>query len=115
MAEAKLIGRPARWHQPRSVGTCRSAMSQLDLFWFYAKEAMLAACDTESDEDKRQLTNLVSGGAIGATVPANAFGTAAKTTGSDNMDATTLLIIVIIVLLLGGGVGTAEGVGINTA
>ena len=31
------------------------------------------------------------------------------------MDATTLLIIVIIVLLLGGGVGTAEGVGINTA
>ena len=63
MAEAKLIGRPARWHQPRSVGTCRSAMSQLDLFWFYAKEAMLAACDTKSDEDKRQLSQtwLVAG------------------------------------------------------
>jgi len=30
-------------------------MSRLDQFWHYAREAMLAAGDAESDEDKQQL------------------------------------------------------------
>jgi hypothetical protein len=39
-------------------GTRRSAMSVTDQFWQYANEAVLAACDAESDHEKQDLLDL---------------------------------------------------------
>jgi hypothetical protein len=39
-------------------GTRRSAMPITDQFWQYANEAVLAACDAESDDEKQGLFDL---------------------------------------------------------
>jgi hypothetical protein len=33
-------------------------MSEMDLFWQYAKEALLSACYAKTDEDKKDLLDL---------------------------------------------------------
>jgi hypothetical protein len=39
-------------------GTGEGAMPETDQFWRYAKEAMLLACDAETDEEKQGLFGL---------------------------------------------------------